>query len=83
MLGGALLGEAEVIDDRVETYVKHTGGAMSPFNAWVMLKGHGDAGAAGERAGRASALKFGRGGAKPRRGGAQSALSAFAEPSAI
>ncbi|MEL7116043.1 MAG: PLP-dependent transferase, partial [Pseudomonadota bacterium] len=23
----------------VEPYLKHTGGAMSPFNAWVMLKG--------------------------------------------
>ncbi|MCI4664304.1 MAG: O-succinylhomoserine sulfhydrylase [Neomegalonema sp.] len=39
VLGGALLGQAELIDEKVETYVKHTGGAMNPFTAWVMLKG--------------------------------------------
>lgn len=38
-LGGALLGSAEMINGPIETYVKHTGGALSPFNAWVMLKG--------------------------------------------
>jgi O-succinylhomoserine sulfhydrylase len=27
-----------VIRKTVEPYMKHTGGAMSPFNAWVMLK---------------------------------------------
>ncbi|MEX5726970.1 O-succinylhomoserine sulfhydrylase [Rhodovulum iodosum] len=38
-LGGAILGPREAIRGPVETYMKHTGGAMSPFNAWVMLKG--------------------------------------------
>ncbi|MEO1291951.1 MAG: O-succinylhomoserine sulfhydrylase [Pseudomonadota bacterium] len=38
-LGGILLGDRETIRGPVETYLKHTGGAMSPFNAWVMLKG--------------------------------------------
>ena len=38
-LGGVLIGEKEIIRGPVETYLKHTGGAMSPFNAWVMLKG--------------------------------------------
>ncbi|MEO1328314.1 MAG: O-succinylhomoserine sulfhydrylase [Pseudomonadota bacterium] len=38
-LGGALLGDRETIRGPIETYLKHTGGAMSPFNAWVMLKG--------------------------------------------
>ncbi len=38
-LGGALLGDRETIKGPIETYLKHTGGAMSPFNAWVMLKG--------------------------------------------
>lgn len=37
-LGGVILGTAEVIRKTVEPYMKHTGGAMSPFNAWVMLK---------------------------------------------
>ncbi len=38
-LGGVVLGRREFIRKRLEPYLKHTGGAMSPFNAWVMLKG--------------------------------------------
>ncbi|MEM1299647.1 MAG: O-succinylhomoserine sulfhydrylase [Pseudomonadota bacterium] len=38
-LGGVVLGSERFIRDEVEPYVKHTGPAMSPFNAWVMLKG--------------------------------------------
>ncbi len=38
-LGGVVLGHEKFIRDEVEPYVKHTGPAMSPFNAWVMLKG--------------------------------------------
>jgi O-succinylhomoserine sulfhydrylase len=38
-LGGVVLGTEQFIRDEVEPYVKHTGPAMSPFNAWVMLKG--------------------------------------------
>jgi O-succinylhomoserine sulfhydrylase len=37
-LGGVILGSSEYIRKTVEPYLKHTGGAMSPFNAWVMLK---------------------------------------------
>ena len=37
-LGGVILGTAEMIRKTVEPYMKHTGGAMSPFNAWVLLK---------------------------------------------
>jgi len=37
-LGGVILGKREIVRGPVETYLKHTGGAMSPFNAWVMLK---------------------------------------------
>lgn len=37
-LGGVILGTKEFIRKTVEPYLKHTGGAMSPFNAWVMLK---------------------------------------------
>ncbi|MBN7785115.1 O-succinylhomoserine sulfhydrylase [Ponticoccus gilvus] len=38
-LGGIILGQREHIRGVVEPYMKHTGGSMSPFNAWVMLKG--------------------------------------------
>ncbi|WP_418594395.1 O-succinylhomoserine sulfhydrylase [Ponticoccus sp. (in: a-proteobacteria)] len=38
-LGGIILGAREHIRGVVEPYMKHTGGSMSPFNAWVMLKG--------------------------------------------
>ncbi|MEM7210585.1 MAG: O-succinylhomoserine sulfhydrylase [Pseudomonadota bacterium] len=38
-LGGVILGTEAFIRETVEPYVKHTGPAMSPFNAWVMLKG--------------------------------------------
>lgn len=38
-LGGIILGPQELIRGKVEAYMKHTGGAMSPFNAWIMLKG--------------------------------------------
>ncbi|MEL6573460.1 MAG: O-succinylhomoserine sulfhydrylase [Pseudomonadota bacterium] len=37
-LGGIILGPKEIVRGPVEAYMKHTGGAMSPFNAWVMLK---------------------------------------------
>ena len=39
MLGGVILGAKEFIRKTIEPYMKHTGGAMSPFTAWVMLKG--------------------------------------------
>ncbi|MFV0336325.1 MAG: O-succinylhomoserine sulfhydrylase [Tropicimonas sp.] len=38
-LGGVILGSREFIRGVAEPYVKHTGGAMSPFTAWIMLKG--------------------------------------------
>ena len=38
-LGGVILGSRELIRKTVEPYMKHTGGSMSPFNAWIMLKG--------------------------------------------
>jgi O-succinylhomoserine sulfhydrylase len=38
-LGGVVLGREAFVRDEVEPYLKHTGGAMSPFTAWVMLKG--------------------------------------------
>ena len=38
-LGGVILGTREFIRKTVEPYMKHTGGSMSPFTAWIMLKG--------------------------------------------
>ncbi len=38
-LGGAVLGSQEFIDDLVTPFIRHTGPALSPFNAWVLLKG--------------------------------------------
>ncbi|WP_294621764.1 O-succinylhomoserine sulfhydrylase [uncultured Roseovarius sp.] len=38
-LGGVILGSQDYIRKTVEPYMKHTGGSMSPFTAWVMLKG--------------------------------------------
>jgi O-succinylhomoserine sulfhydrylase len=38
-LGGVVLGSERYLRDELEPYMKHTGGAMSPFTAWVMLKG--------------------------------------------
>ncbi|SFO01154.1 O-succinylhomoserine sulfhydrylase [Roseovarius lutimaris] len=38
-LGGVVLGTRDFIRGTLEPYMKHTGGSMSPFTAWVMLKG--------------------------------------------
>lgn len=38
-LGGVVCGTRAYIRKVLEPYLKHTGGALSPFNAWVMLKG--------------------------------------------
>ena len=39
VLGGAILGDKEYIDGPVQTLMRNTGPALSPFNAWVLLKG--------------------------------------------
>lgn len=39
VLGGAILGDREYIDGPVQKLMRHTGPAMSAFNAWVLLKG--------------------------------------------
>jgi len=39
VLGGAILGRKDFIDGPVKTLMRHTGPAMSPFNAWVLTKG--------------------------------------------
>jgi O-succinylhomoserine sulfhydrylase len=39
VLGGAILGDKEYIDGPVQKLMRHTGPAMSAFNAWVLVKG--------------------------------------------
>ncbi len=39
VLGGVVLGSEDYIRKIVEPYAKHTGCAMSPFTAWILLKG--------------------------------------------
>ncbi|GGL78582.1 O-succinylhomoserine sulfhydrylase [Wenxinia marina] len=39
VLGGVILGTREFIRKTVEPYLKHTGGALSPMSAWLLLKG--------------------------------------------
>jgi O-succinylhomoserine sulfhydrylase len=38
-LGGVILGSREFVRKTAEPFMKHSGGAMSPFTAWMMLKG--------------------------------------------
>jgi O-succinylhomoserine sulfhydrylase len=38
-LGGVVLSTTQFIRKTLEPFLKHTGAALSPFNAWVMLKG--------------------------------------------
>jgi O-succinylhomoserine sulfhydrylase len=38
-LGGVILASQALIDESVHNFLRQTGPAMSPFNAWVMLKG--------------------------------------------
>jgi O-succinylhomoserine sulfhydrylase len=38
-LGGVILASEEFITTHVHTFLRQTGPAMSPFNAWVLLKG--------------------------------------------
>ncbi len=38
-LGGVILCSQQFLKDHLHTFLRQTGPAMSPFNAWVMLKG--------------------------------------------
>ena len=38
-LGGCILSSQEFYDKYLNRYLRHTGPALSPFNAWVLLKG--------------------------------------------
>ncbi len=38
-LGGAILASEQFVKDHLHTFMRQTGPSMSPFNAWVLLKG--------------------------------------------
>jgi len=38
-LAGIVLGSDSFITDELQPYLRHTGPSLSPFNAWIMLKG--------------------------------------------
>lgn len=38
-LGGAILTDRRLSDDVFRPFLKHTGPSLSPFNAWILLKG--------------------------------------------
>lgn len=38
-LGGAVLGRKRWIEETLQPFIRNTGPAISPFNAWIMLKG--------------------------------------------
>ena len=38
-LGGAVLGSKQFIVEKIVPFIRHTGPSLSPFNAWVLLKG--------------------------------------------
>lgn len=38
-LGGAVLGSSEFVDGPLQQFLRHTGPSLSPFNAWVFVKG--------------------------------------------
>ncbi|NBB15738.1 O-succinylhomoserine sulfhydrylase [Caulobacter sp. SLTY] len=39
VLGGAILGAKDLMEESYRDILRHTGPAISPFNAWVLLKG--------------------------------------------
>lgn len=39
VLGGAILGAKKWIEETLQPFVRNTGPALSPFNAWLLLKG--------------------------------------------
>jgi O-succinylhomoserine sulfhydrylase len=38
-LGGVVLGARKFVEEELQVFIRQTGPSMSPFNAWVLLKG--------------------------------------------
>ncbi len=39
VLGGAVLGRQKWIEETLQPFIRNTGPSLSPFNAWILLKG--------------------------------------------
>ena len=39
VMGGAVLGAHALVEEAYRDFIRHTGPSLSPFNAWVLLKG--------------------------------------------
>ena len=39
VLAGAILGPKQAMEDVIDPYLRHMGPSISPFNAWIILKG--------------------------------------------
>jgi O-succinylhomoserine sulfhydrylase len=39
VLGGAVVSSRELKEEKLKPFMRHTGPSLSPFNAWVLLKG--------------------------------------------
>ncbi|HQT76992.1 MAG TPA: O-succinylhomoserine sulfhydrylase [Rhodopila sp.] len=39
VLGGAVLGRTKWVNETLQPFIRNTGPALSPFNAWLLLKG--------------------------------------------
>ena len=39
VLGGAVLGRKQWIEEKLQPFIRNTGPTLSPFNAWLLLKG--------------------------------------------
>jgi O-succinylhomoserine sulfhydrylase len=55
VLGGAILSDKKWVTDTLQPFIRNTGPALSPFNAWVLLKGIETLGLRVEAAGRSAA----------------------------
>jgi O-succinylhomoserine sulfhydrylase len=38
-MGGSILSTKQHFEDHIKTFTRHTGPTLSPFNAWILLKG--------------------------------------------
>ena len=56
VLGGVILSDQAFVTDHLHTFLRQTGPSLSPFNAWVLLKGLETLGVRVERQTRSAAL---------------------------
>jgi O-succinylhomoserine sulfhydrylase len=66
VLGGVILSDQKFVTDHLHTFLRQTGPSLSPFNAWVLLKGLETLGVRVERQTRSAALLADRIAAHPK-----------------